>query len=179
MFHLKIDVSLYEKSLAKLLEGTRNRRELMGQLTGDMLDAVEENFKQQGRPAWLGWSPAYAKKREGGMILQKSGRLAASIRGIHDNDRSVVGTNVKYARIHNQGGDIRQKARTTSLYYKQSKSGEVGNRFVPKRQSNFVQNAHVGAYTVSMPARPFLQLIDSDIDKMKETAQRYFRGLVD
>ncbi|NCA87000.1 MAG: DUF4256 family protein, partial [Clostridia bacterium] len=38
------------------------------EMAAAMGDAVEENFAQQGRPAWMGWSPAYARQRRGGKI---------------------------------------------------------------------------------------------------------------
>lgn len=146
---------------------------------GSMLDAVETNLEQQGRPKWMGWSPAYAKRRGPGQILQKSGRLAASIRSAVNNNEATVGTNVRYARIHNEGGEIRHQARTQNLYFKQYKNGSVSTRFVKKRNSNFVQSATVGAYTVNMPARPFLQLVQDDIDELENTANRYFARVID
>lgn len=102
----------------------------MREMAAAMGDAVEENFAQQGRPAWMGWSPAYARQRRGGKILQKSGRLAASITQYSTNDEATVGTNVKYARIHQEGGEISIPARSQKAYYRQNKDGSVGNRFV-------------------------------------------------
>ncbi|HGC2943849.1 TPA: phage virion morphogenesis protein, partial [Escherichia coli] len=151
---IKIDLSAYNTTLGKLIRSVKDRRDLMTALAGSMLDAVETNLEQQGRPKWMGWSPAYAKRRGPGQILQKSGRLAASIRSAVNNNEATVGTNVRYARIHNEGGEIRHQARTQNLYFKQYKNGSVSSRFVKKRNSNFVQNATVGAYTVNMPARP-------------------------
>ncbi|MFL3315163.1 phage virion morphogenesis protein, partial [Enterobacter asburiae] len=87
--------------------------------------------------AWMGWSPAYARQRRGGKILQKSGRLAASITQYSTNDDATVGTNVKYARIHQEGGEISIPARSQKAYYRQNKDGSVGNRFVKKSRSNF------------------------------------------
>ncbi|WP_337062502.1 phage virion morphogenesis protein, partial [Serratia fonticola] len=62
--------------------------------------AVDENFAQQGRPAWLGI-------QRDGMILQKSGRLASSIVAASDNNSATVGTNVEYGPIHQFGGKTR------------------------------------------------------------------------
>ncbi|EOC9365103.1 phage virion morphogenesis protein [Enterobacter asburiae] len=176
---LKVDLSAYDAGLLKLIRSTKQRHDLMTALAGTMLDAVEENFQQQGRPKWLGWSPAYAKKRGSGQILQKTGRLAASIRAAITNDDATVGTNVRYARIHNEGGVIKHEARTTDLYFKQYKNGSVSRQFVKKRNSNFVQSATIGAHTVNMPARPFLQLIAEDIKELESTAIRYFINVID
>ncbi|EHU4456394.1 phage virion morphogenesis protein [Salmonella enterica] len=176
---IKIDLSAYNTTLGKLIRSVKDRRDLMTALAGSMLDAVETNLEQQGRPKWMGWSPSYAKRRGPGQILQKSGRLAASIRSAVNNNEATVGTNVRYARIHNEGGEIRHQARTQNLYFKQYKNGSVNTRFVKKRNSNFVQSATVGAYTVNMPARPFLQLVQDDIDELENTANRYFARVID
>ncbi|MGL5344805.1 MAG: phage virion morphogenesis protein [Plesiomonas sp.] len=79
MLDIKIDTAGLEQHLNQLIKGIKNRRPLMQALAGDMLDAVEENFRREGRPAWAGWSPRYAAKRGHGQILQRSGRLASSI----------------------------------------------------------------------------------------------------
>ena len=176
---LKTNLSQWDTVLKKLVIELKDRHDLMTALGGTMLDAVETNFQNQGRPAWQGWSPAYAKKRQGGKILQKTGRLAASIRMAITNSSVTVGSNVRYARIHNEGGEIKHPERSHNLYFKQSKSGEVGRQFVKKRNANFVQSATIGAHTVNMPARPFLQLIDSDIEKLQDTAIRYFATVID
>ena len=176
---LKVDLRAYNAGLLKLIRSTKQRHDLMTALAGTMLDAVEENFQQEGRPKWLGWSRAYAKKREGGKILQKTGRLAASIRAAITNDDATVGTNVRYARIHNEGGEIKHEARTQDLYFKQYKNGSVSRQFVKKRNSNFVQSATIGAHTVKMPARPFLQLTGDDIKELESTAIRYFIQVID
>lgn len=176
---LKIDLAAYKSALGELLRATTDRHDLMTALAGTMQDAVEENFQQQGRPKWAGWSPAYERQRGPGEILKKKGRLAASIRAAVTNDEATVGTNVRYARIHNEGGEIHHAARTHDLHFKQYKNGSVSRQFVKKRNSNFVQSATIGAYTVNMPARPFLQLTDSDITDLEETATRYFTGVID
>lgn len=177
--NLKVDLSTFDATLLKLIRATKQRHDLMTALAGTMLDAVEENFQQEGRPKWMGWSPAYAKKRAGGKILQKKGRLAASIRAAITNDEATVGTNVRYGRIHNEGGEIKRKARTTNLHFKQYKNGSVSRQFVKKRNSNFVQSATIGAHTIKMPARPFLQLTSDDIRELENTGTRYFESVID
>lgn len=99
-YTITYDTGDFEKSLGKLINELENREPIMRELAAAMADAVEENFAREGRPEWMGWSPRYARKRHGGKILQKSGRLAKSITQYSTNDEAVVGTNVKYARIH-------------------------------------------------------------------------------
>lgn len=133
-YEIKYDVTDFERGLGDLIKKLENRQPLMREMAAAMHDAVEENFAQQGRPEWAGWkSNAYWAKRRGGKILQKSGRLASSINEYSDNDSATVGTNVVYARIHQEGGTINIPARSQRAYYKQHKDGSVGNRFVKNR----------------------------------------------
>ncbi|EOD6656754.1 phage virion morphogenesis protein, partial [Salmonella enterica] len=109
----------------------------------------------------------------------RKGRLAASIHEASDNDSATVGTNVKYAAIHQYGGTITMPARSQRAYYRQYKDGRVGHRFVRKSQSNFSQWHTLPAYHITLPARPFLALDDSDIRQMGDTLENYLRRLTD
>ncbi|EJP3910332.1 phage virion morphogenesis protein, partial [Salmonella enterica] len=55
MYRITIDTSAFETVFKRLLNGLEDRRDLMKSLAADMHDAVEENFAQQGRPAWQQW----------------------------------------------------------------------------------------------------------------------------
>ncbi|MEQ9860622.1 phage virion morphogenesis protein [Pectobacterium cacticida] len=178
-YEIKYDISDFEKGLGELINRLEQRQPLMRELTAAMHEAVEENFAQEGRPSWAGWkSNAYWAKRRGGKILQKSGRLASSISEYHDNDSATVGTNVVYARIHQEGGTINMPARSQRAYYKQHKDGSVGHRFVKKSKSNFSQWNTMGEYKITIPARPFLHLTESDVEGMENTAQEYLRQVL-
>ncbi|WP_314140422.1 phage virion morphogenesis protein [Buttiauxella noackiae] len=178
-YKITFDTGDFERSLGELINRLENREPILREMAAAMADAVEENFARQGRPSWMGWSPAYARKRSGGKILQKSGRLAASITQYSTNDEAVVGTNVKYARIHQEGGEINIAARSQQAYYRQNKDGSVGNRFVKKSRSNFSQWHSMGAYKIKMPARPFLHLTEDDIEGMETTAENYLKRIIE
>ncbi|MFJ5441746.1 phage virion morphogenesis protein [Pectobacterium sp. CHL-2024] len=178
-YEIKYDITDFERGLGELISRLEHRQPLMREMAAAMHDAVEENFAQQGRPEWAGWkSNAYWAKRRGGKILQKSGRLAASINEYSDNDSATVGTNVVYARIHQEGGTINIPARSQRAYYKQNKDGSVGNRFVKKSKSNFSQWNTMGEYKITIPARPFLRLTESDIEGMESTAHDYLQRVL-
>lgn len=177
---IRYDIAQFERGIAELLDKLERREPLMREIAAAMAEAVEDNFNSEGRPAWAGWSPAYAKRRAGGKILQRSGRLASSIVQLSDNDSASVGTNVKYARIHQEGGEITRKARQQTLHFRQNaKTGQVGQRFVKKSKSNFAQTVSVGAYRMTMPARPFLSLTDQDLDQIEETVSAYFSQIIE
>jgi len=87
----------------------KDMRPLMRKISQIMLDAVEENFEQQGRPRWkpLKESTIERRKKQGlwpGKILQARGHLAASVQGEYSKNRAIVLTNKIYAAIHQFGG---------------------------------------------------------------------------
>lgn len=178
-YRIIYDTSDFENALGDLINRLEHREPLMREMAAAMGDAVEENFARQGRPEWMGWSPAYARRRRGGKILQKSGRLAASITQYSDNDEAAVGTNVKYAAIHQFGGEISIAPRSQQAYYRRNRDGSVGNRFVKKSRSDFSQWNTIGAYKIRMPARPYLHLAEEDVSRMEKTAEDYLKRILD
>jgi phage gpG-like protein len=71
-----------------------------------------QNFRLQGfmgatfQP-WAKRKKAWGKKQRNGAILISTGRLRRSIRVIRANyDQVVIGTNVPYAKAHNEGSQL-------------------------------------------------------------------------
>jgi len=117
----------------------------MSAIAEEMIGAVEENFKREGRkPEWKKLADAtiearkkakkWSKGKWKGKILQVSGArgLAGSITKRSTKYAAIVGSNLPYARIHQLGG----------------KAGR-GRK-------------------VTIPARPYLKLIDSDLKIIKD-----------
>lgn len=75
-----------------------NRYLLMRRLAGTMHAAVRQNFRQGGRPKWLGLKYRHGKP------LTDTGTLRDNISQLYDNDTALVGTNMVYAAIHHFGG---------------------------------------------------------------------------
>ena len=100
MIELKVDSQQVARSIDQLTRSADNLSPAMAAIAGIMHDAVEENFAQEGRPKWLGLKPPISKRRQGGKMLQDTGRLAKSIMQQSDATSATVGTNVKYAAIH-------------------------------------------------------------------------------
>ncbi|MGL5344842.1 MAG: phage virion morphogenesis protein [Plesiomonas sp.] len=96
-----------------------------------------------------------------------------------DNQVARVGTNVKYAAIHQFGGTINIATRSQRSYYKQRKDGTINNRFVRKSRSNYSEWHTIPNYKITMPARPYLQLTNEDVNTLQETTQNYLQGLID
>lgn len=77
---------------------------------------IDENFETEGSHTgekWAEWSPLWKKRRSrmgrgNGKILGLYGELRKDIRAKHGKDFAMVGTNKKYAALHNFGGDIKR-----------------------------------------------------------------------
>ena len=107
---IKIDNKEVESRLLDLAQRSENLRSLMKNITGIFAYSTEENFKNEGRPdKWTELSESTIKQRTKNkqwpdMILQVSGQLASSVNTYYDNDSAVIGSNLKYAAIHQLGG---------------------------------------------------------------------------
>ena len=115
---IKIDNKELNQVLGKLFEKTTDLRPLMKNIAGIMADAVEENFKQEGRPEWAKLKDSTIKLRTqkgywSGKILQMRGELAASITSEYSENSAIVGTNKTYAAIHQFGGNAGRNKKVT------------------------------------------------------------------
>ena len=115
---IKIDNKELNQVLDKLFEKTSNLKPLMKNIAGIMADAVEKNFKQEGRPEWANLKESTIKLRTKkgnwpGKILQMRGELAASITSEYSENSAIVGTNKAYAAIHQFGGKTGRNKKVT------------------------------------------------------------------
>lgn len=145
--------------LERLAQGVRYNAPLMRTIAGTMQSAVDQNFAAGGRPKWLG-----VKSRPGGAPLIDSGILRNSIHSAWDNNEAQVGTNVKYAAIHQFGG----KTKPHKIKPVMKKALAFGG--VVRKSVN-----HPGS---EIPARPFLQLTPQDEGDILEDVQDYFQRLI-
>lgn len=82
---------------------------------------VDENFETEGEHTgkkWKAWKEKWKKQRikmgrDDGKILNLDGGLRRSILAKHGSDFALVGTNKKYAAIHNFGGNKSLKRNKT------------------------------------------------------------------
>lgn len=101
---------------------------------------VQKNWIDRNREAW---TPR--KRPARGSILVRSGRLKRSIRKVSQGNYYVyIGTDVPYAKIHNEGGRI---DRTVSV-----------KAFTRRGRQRGTQNvrAHSRRMNIGMPKRQFL-----------------------
>ncbi|MBE7661085.1 MULTISPECIES: phage virion morphogenesis protein [Tenacibaculum] len=90
------------------------------------------------------WTPR--KRKRAGSILVKSGRLKRSIRKISEGKYYVlIGTDVPYAQIHNEGGTIKATARVRA--HSRTRKG---------RNQPIKVKAHTRQMNAKIPKRQFL-----------------------
>lgn len=108
-----IEIKFGDKALRSRLKKLAGRSVdlsvVLRQISHDMLDAVEENFAQQGRPRWkpLAESTIARRKKRGtwpGRILQEHGELAAAVTPFSSTNEAGVSVAKRYAAIHQFGG---------------------------------------------------------------------------
>jgi phage virion morphogenesis protein len=144
-----------------------------------LLIAHDQRFASQASPdgtPWQALSPAYLKrkKKNRDKILVLDGFLKNTLRYQVNNNELLFGTNRIYGAIMHFGGSIDVAARSQQAYFRQDgKTGDVGNQFVSKRKSNFAQWVTIGAYTIQIPARPWLGISDDDNYAIAGIATRY------
>lgn len=190
MIDIKPDFASLDRAIQRLEGFQRSKRPVMRRVAGVMADAVEENFAQQGRPKWLGLAPATRKRRGDGKILEDSGRLANSIVAQADSDSAAVGTNVRYAAIHQFGGEITRVAHSGWVRLRTDARGNLlrqGTKGRAARLAVFAKDSHKRARTVrytsdgskvKVPARPFLALTEGDGVQIEETVTQYLAEIL-
>lgn len=152
MFEIKIQDSGALGALNRLAQAGQNMSPVMRAIAQELAQQTEKNFAAQGRPKWLGIKPR--KGREGGMILQDTGQLAASITSSSDAASATIGSNKVYAAIHQLGG----KTRPHVIKPHSKKALAFGGRVVKSVN-------HPGS---NIPARPFLP-VDAQGNLQPET----------
>ena len=177
-------ISLNDKALKqvqqKLKDKRSSTRKLMVKINGIMMDEVEENFAQEGRPKWkpLAKATLKNKKRRGGKILQDTRQLANSISGSVTETQSIVGTNKKYAAIQQKGGEInvasRSEIHVRSRRAKDSPRGKKGTFSGGKKSG---QGFTFKAFKIIIPARPYLLISAIGNKKIVDAVNGHFSGV--
>ncbi len=131
-------------------------REAYLELANILKSEMQENFRVGGRPT--AWKPSERVRRKGGQTLRLTGRLMNSLTAFADDTGGGVGTNVKYAAIHNFGGDIVRHAHSRiGVEFRRPKRGKfAGKQIFAKRGTGSIKkNISVGQYIITIDPRPF------------------------
>lgn len=151
--------------LARL--GQPGTQDLMPRLGEYLQASTEARFKTQTAPdgaPWAALQPHYAqrKKYAKDKILTLRGYLRGTLfHQVIDSNTVEIGSNRKYAAIHQLGGTIEQPPKSRRQRYR-SVAGRV--LFAGRRHSQGVTErwSTRSAYQVHLPARPFLGISNAD-----------------
>ncbi|MDR0996758.1 MAG: phage virion morphogenesis protein [Zoogloeaceae bacterium] len=144
MITVRLDSEELKAAFKKLEASALDLTPAMRAIAGTLAYETEKNFEEQGRPKWASLQNP-PERRKGGMILQDTGGLAASVSTDYDQTQAMVGSNKVYAAIHQLGG-------TTSAHTirPQKKKALKFGGVIVKRVN------HPGS---EIPARPFLPIV--------------------
>lgn len=130
-----------------------------------IVDFFKESFRRQG---WWDrnkekWAERKDRKRKGKgrAILVRSGRLRRSIRVIHSTaGKVIVGTDVPYARIHNEGGEFmvtqNVSSHTRKAHGRKGYTTASGRKVRRGTVREHTVKAHGRTRKVGMPRRQFM-----------------------
>ena len=120
---VEITVKIEDKEVREVLSRFQSRLGNLNpamKIIGEVVrKSVWENFRQGGRPAkWEPNAPATLKRKKGTAVLINkgvSGGLMGSITSQASKDSVTVGTNKRYAAIHQFGGPAGRRSKRVTI----------------------------------------------------------------
>ena len=147
----------FDKAVAGAAKKMANRKLLMATIGETLVSGTIKRFADEEDPQGQKWEKSGRAAAESGQTLTKTARLRKSIDYAATPGKVMVGSNLKYARIHQLGGVIKPK-NGKALKFKGSAGQDV-----------FVKE-------VKMPARPFIGVSKSDLEEVRETIAAFIAG---
>jgi len=163
----KVDISEFTRRLDSVLE---TYKRLPTEIATIAVNFSKERFRDQ---AWLDetkhkWKPRKAQRGRTGKrsqtLLVDTGRLKRSIRKIKaTTDHVIIGTDVPYAEIHNEGGEIRKTVNVKShaikshrrKAYTRNRNGRA-ERIKAQTIKTYTVKAHTRKMNLKIPSRRFM-----------------------
>ena len=186
---IKISISdeALRAALGRIIASLADTTPTMRDLSEIMIDASARAFDKTADPATgTPWQPLSAsrqrqrahKGRSIANMLQDGGLLVGSIArpsgqgAVRDigPDHARVGTDVPYAAIHQLGGTIKREAAPMTVRLRK-KNGRIQFAKTKHKRVRIVDTVHK-AYTITIPARPFIGVGPTDIQDMLDTITR-------
>jgi phage virion morphogenesis protein len=198
---IQIDDTAVRVSLGKFRLALQQKSDLMQQIGASMLVSIRRTFRGEGSPAgsWAPLAPStirsYGKAAIGHKLLVRKGTLLNSI-GVQAQESSVtIGTNLKYAAVHQFGsrdrGPVAVGPRTKAMqdavvkvkqhgFARLSSSlgtGRLGGRIRAVKGPRNQIRGTVGAHTrhQNIPARPYMVFRPEDPDRIRSLVNGFIR----
>lgn len=196
-----MDTQFHFEEVKKKLE--QSRRELFILLPNQAQNYFTSSFKKQGfdGKAWkevqrreLGTKAyEYPKTKglqrrtspilvgagyrvRGGTLRRAVSSMARTVTSNGDTFKMII--DLPYAEIQNNGGVINKGASDRIIQFKvDKKTGK--SRFSTKKKSNFEQDVHIGAHSITIPQRQFVgqtqELTDMQKKKIEQIINRIWK----
>jgi len=178
MTGISIEVELREAQdvLADILRRMGHRRPFYKSVGERLMSSTKDRFREETDPDGAPWKPlakatikARISKRQIPLTIlrsntrgKKGSSLAGSINVRMSEEDVRIGSPLDYAAIHQLGGAIQMPARDAKIYRTKDRTGQVGRRFAKKKTANHITDVKIPAYSISIPARPYLGLTAAD-----------------
>lgn len=162
---LNITISKISEAMAQLTRlssGLSDRLDLHKAIGLELREATDRRFRRGVDPDERPWPKSMRAYLQGGQTLRDTGLLQSSITFTPDRtglDFGVIGSNLKYARIHQYGGVIRPKKAKALTFA-------------------LADGTFVKVKKVVMPARPYIGLSAADRDNLVELTINYMQRLM-
>lgn len=151
----------------------------MEAIAGHLETETRHRFGTGRGPGGVAWTPSARAKRDNGQTLVDKGHLRDSITSRSDERSAEVGTNRAYAAIHQFGGVINRPARTVTVWRRVKDRMTFRDwRFVKRRAANFAETHQVPAYSINMPARPFVGIDAGDMQAIGAILTDHLRAAI-
>lgn len=169
LIEIVVDDKEIREALSRLAKATGNLRPALKNIGEYMQHSIWERFDAQKDPSGKPWtklkpSTLLRKKGRGKILVGPQSRLRDSIAYEASSDQVEVGTNVKYAAIHQFGG----KTRPHKINARPGKA-----LFWPGASHPVASVNHPGS---TIPARPFLGVSDEDRSEILDIIRDHTLG---
>lgn len=146
-----------DAALGQAAQKLGNTQALMESIGDALVSGTLKRFDAEEDPQGRKWEPSGRASEEGGQTLTNIGRLRDSIDRVATPDKVMVGSNLAYARIHQEGGTITPKTAKKLVF-----TGRGGKK--------------VAVDKVTIPARPYLGVSEDDMDDVKAAMTKFLAG---
>lgn len=148
--------------LTRLSKGLEERLELHEALGLELREATDRRFRRGVDPDGRPWPKSLRAYMQGGQTLRDTGLLQSSVTFMADRrglDFGVIGSNLKYARIHQYGGVIRPKKGRALTF-------------------TLADGSYVQVKKVVIPARPYIGVSTEDEADLVALTIEYMQRLM-
>ncbi len=156
-----VDDAVVRGAFARLAALATDLTPVMTDIGAQLRQHVDERFEDERGPGGVPWKQSRRAREQKGQTLSDTGRLRQSITFRAARDSVEIGTDVRYAAVHQFGATICAKT-AKGLRFKVGLGGSGGWRRL--RQ-------------VTIPARPFLGLDQQDLAEVDVIVRRHLGRL--